>query len=167
MEKDAGSLALLGGLIPHPGSRHRWHPVHPDWRVLPAVPAAGCLHRRGHRQLALQLCCRAALPVHSGMTDRAPAPGSPSDRSRLISLVMGLIDSCPRHNALGGPQLRSSGLPAQSTRQNLFRRKHQTNLNLETFYQVTGWVFFTKVKSRKTKRQELFQNNKGLKRYNS
>ena len=61
---------LPGVINPCPGSGCRWHSLHPDQRVLPASPAASCLYRGGHRQLALQLHHWPPLPIHSGETDK-------------------------------------------------------------------------------------------------
>ena len=60
---------LPGVINSCPGCGCRWHSLHPDQRVLPASPAASCLHCGGHRQLALQLHRRPPLPIHSGEMD--------------------------------------------------------------------------------------------------
>ncbi|XP_019516722.1 PREDICTED: solute carrier family 2, facilitated glucose transporter member 9 isoform X5 [Hipposideros armiger] len=53
----------------------RRHPIHPDRRVLPAIPAARSLHRGGHRQLALQLRRGTPLPVHPEKPGHLLLPG--------------------------------------------------------------------------------------------
>lgn len=59
-------LLLLGVTNPTPHSPCRRHPLHPDGRVLRAVPAAGGLHGGGHGQLVLQLRRGPRFPLHPG-----------------------------------------------------------------------------------------------------